>query len=149
MGHNRDPDAGRGRIVPLNASALKALQSWALHFPDREPTHFVFASERYGIAGNNRTPSIHAVDPTKPIKSLKEAWESAKDAACFSEMPLPRPATHSLHPHGRAGRPRPVIASLFGWSTGTTVRMARRYGTHRTVGSRGRGLCPRHTDLGG
>ncbi len=26
------------------------------------------------------------------------------------------------------GVPLPVIASLFGWSTGTTVRMARQYG---------------------
>jgi integrase len=34
-------DAGQGRTVPLNATALKALQGWATNFPDRRPDHFV------------------------------------------------------------------------------------------------------------
>jgi integrase len=62
-----------------------------------------------------------------PIKSLKEAWESAKDRAKV------RCRFHDLRHTActrmvERGVPLPVIASLFAWSTGTTVRMARRYG---------------------
>jgi len=46
-------DAGQGRTVPLNATALKALQGWATNFPDRKAEHFVFAAERYGVAGDD------------------------------------------------------------------------------------------------
>jgi integrase len=69
----------------------------------------------------------HGTDPTKPINSLKESWESAKDRAGV------RCRFHDLRHTACArmierGVPLPVIASLLGWSTGTTVRMARQYG---------------------
>ncbi len=126
VGHSKT-DAGRGRAIPLNGNALRALETWAAHFPGREPGHFLFASERYGIAGNDRAPSVHSTDPTVPIKSLKEAWESAKERAGV------RCRFHDLRHTActrmvERGVPLPVIASIFGWSAGTTVRMARRYG---------------------
>jgi integrase len=48
-------EAGQGRTVPLNATALKALHGWATNFPDRKPEHFVFGAGRYGLAAT--TPS--------------------------------------------------------------------------------------------
>ena len=47
--------AGQGRNIPLNATALAAIQTWATNFPARQPKHFVFASERYGLAATRRT----------------------------------------------------------------------------------------------
>ena len=119
--------AGQGRAIPLNATGLRAIQRWATKFPDRKPEHYVFPAEKYGIAGNSETPHVHSCDPTKPLGSLKEAWESAKDrsnVACrFHD--LRHSACTTLV---ERGVPLPVIASLLGWSAGTTVRMARRYG---------------------
>jgi len=67
------------------------------------------------------------MDPTKPLRSFKESWESAKAA---SKMKC---RFHDLRHSActklvERGVPLPVIASLLGWSAGTTVRMARRYG---------------------
>lgn len=60
-------DAGQGRSIPLNATALKSIQSWATNFPDREPEHFVFPSERYGLAGNDET--LHGIAATRRSSS--------------------------------------------------------------------------------
>jgi integrase len=120
-------DAGQGRAVPLNATALKALQNWATNFPDRKPEHFVFAAERYGLAEDDAKPHVHSMDPTKALKSFKESWESAKATSKV------KCRFHDLRHSActklvERGVPLPVIASLLGWSAGTTVRMARRYG---------------------
>src|SRR5215472_11067881 len=72
--------SGTGRVVPLSQRAAAALGFWSTHFPDREPEHYVFPSERYGGAGDMflHSPKAYHVDPTKPIGSIKEAWESAR-----------------------------------------------------------------------
>jgi len=119
--------AGQGRNIPLNATALGAIQGWATNFPARRPEHFVFASERYGLAGNDATAHSHAADPGKPMGSFKEAWESAKrrsGVTCRFHDLRHSACTRLVE----RGVPLPVIASLFGWSAGTTVRMAKRYG---------------------
>ena len=120
-------EAGHGRIIPLNATALKAIQGWATNFPDRKPGHFVFPAERYGLAGNDATPHAHNCSPEKPLGSLKEAWESAKTTAqvtCRFHDLRHSACTRLVE----RGVPLPVIASILGWSAGTTVRIARRYG---------------------
>src|SRR5207249_2281436 len=83
--------------------------------------------ERYGLAGNDCTSHSHGCDPTKPLGSLKEAWESARDKIAL------KCRFHDLRHSActrlvERGVPLPVIASLLGWSAATTVRMARRYG---------------------
>lgn len=120
-------DAGQGRSIPLNATALEAIQGWATNFPDRRPEHFVFAAERYGLAGDDETAHVHSSDPNKQLGSLKEAWESAKERSgvkCRFHDLRHSACTRLVE----RGVPLPVIASLLGWSAGTTVRMARRYG---------------------
>lgn len=39
-----------GRIIPLNARALSIVSFWAAMFPNRDPNHYVFPSEKYGLA---------------------------------------------------------------------------------------------------
>jgi integrase len=67
-------DYGTGRTIPLNARAMAVLEFWASNFPDRQPTHYVFPSERYGAAGNAFKACAYQTDPTKPIGRWKEAW---------------------------------------------------------------------------
>lgn len=117
--------AGQGRVLPLNPVALEAMETWATHFPDRRPEHYVFAAERYGLAADDGRVHVHSCDPTRPVNSFKEAWESAKRASgiqCRFHDLRHSACTRLLE----RGVPLPVVASLLGWSAGTTVRMARR-----------------------
>jgi integrase len=118
---------GTGRTIPLNARADAVLEFWSSNFPDRQPAHYVFPSERYGAAGNAFKACVYRTDPTKPIGRWKEAWESARDRAGVQCR------FHDLRHTGctrmlEAGVPFPVLAVLMGWSPATTVRMAKRYG---------------------
>lgn len=72
-------EAGTGRTIPLNDRAAKVLEFWAEQFPDREPEHFVFPSERCGAGGDKFEPTVFNIDPTRAITSWKEAWESVKE----------------------------------------------------------------------
>ena len=120
-------DAGTGRVIPVNARAWAVLEFWASNFPDRQPAHYVFPSERYGAAGDDFTPCTYETIPTKPIGRWKEAWKAAKARAKVQCR------FHDLRHTGctrmlEAGVAFPVLAALMGWSPATTVRMAKRYG---------------------
>jgi hypothetical protein len=83
--------------------------------------------ERYGAAGDDFLPCVYDTDPTKPIGSWKEAWEKAR---ADSKV---RCRFHDLRHTGctrmlEAGVPFQVVAELMGWSSATTIRMAKRYG---------------------
>jgi integrase len=126
-------EAGAGRVIPLNSRALSILSFWAGLFPNRDPNHYAFPSEKYGLAqrenerkGSTRT-CVHSTDPTKPIGRWKEAWEAAKIRAGVQCR------FHDLRHTGctrmlEAGVPFSVLAAIMGWSASTTVRMAKRYG---------------------
>src|SRR5215813_4382284 len=123
----------RGPGHSLNARALSLLSFWAGLLPNREPNHYVFPAEKYGIAqrederkGSIRT-YVYDTDPTKPIGRWKEAWEAAKIRAGVECR------FHDLRHTGctrmlEAGVPFSVVATIMGWSPSTTVRMSRRYG---------------------
>jgi len=114
-------EAGAGRVIPLNSRALTILSFWADSFPKREPNHYVFPSERYGLAqiedkhkGATRT-CIHSTDPTKPIGRWENAWESAKTTAgvqCRFHDLRHTGCTRTLE----AGVPFSVPATIMGWS---------------------------------
>ena len=76
---------GEGRVIPLSETAFKALQEWRREFPDAAPSHYVFPTERYGLAGEDGhlegKVMPYAIDPTKPIGSWKVAWTTARTAA--------------------------------------------------------------------
>jgi hypothetical protein len=55
------------------------MKLWAQRLPNREPEHYVFPAEKYGASGNVFEATAYATDPTKPIASIKEAWEGPKD----------------------------------------------------------------------
>lgn len=63
-------EAGTGRVIPLNASAVKALAAWGERFPARKPAHYVFPRCE-GIF------SAALADPTKPTKGWRTAWRTA------------------------------------------------------------------------
>jgi integrase len=134
--------SGTGRIVPLNQRAIAALGYWSTHFPERKAEHYVFPTERYGAAGDKFCAKAYDVDPTKPIGSIKEAWEAAKLRAARILKGVPD-ATAKIAPlpcrfHDlrhtavsrmlSAGVPIAKVAKIVGWSTATMVRMAARYG---------------------
>lgn len=90
-------------------------------------------------------PKPTGSDPTKPIGSIKEAWEAAKLRAAKilkdssndkdSDGPIkPLPCRfHDLRHTAvsrmlNAGVPIAKVAKIVGWSTATMVRMAARYG---------------------
>lgn len=63
-------DAGSGRVIPLNQSALTVLAHWASQKPEATPEQFVFP------ACEN-----HHIDPTRPIASFRTAWRHATKQA--------------------------------------------------------------------
>lgn len=75
---------GTGRGIPLNARILNVLEMWAAQFPDREPSHYVFPSEKCGAKGEEDTFGFtsgvifYDTDPMRPIGDWKEAWEKAR-----------------------------------------------------------------------
>jgi integrase len=127
---------GDGRAVPLNQRALVALHEWPQQFPARKPSHFGFASERVGFAGDEEVPTVFDVDPTKPIGSWKVAWTAARRVAgvtCRWHDMRHTTVTRFLE----RGVPFAVVATIMGWSPASAVRMAKRYGhtsaNHRSV----------------
>jgi integrase len=75
-------DAGSFRTIPLNARAAETLKFWAAEFPNRQPSHFVFPSERYGLHGSTGTfggtVKVYDYDPDKAVSTIQHAWESAR-----------------------------------------------------------------------
>ena len=115
--------------------------------PGRQPTHFVFAREKYGAAGEEDSfgftagPVVYDTDPTRPIGDWKEAWEKAKKRAGVilsgkaqeEESESLKCRFHDLRHTAvtrllEGGVPYPVVASMMGWSAATAIRMAKRYG---------------------
>jgi integrase len=118
---------GTGRIIPLNRRALETLKLWAQRFPNHEPEHYVFPAERYGASGDVFAATVYATDPTKPVASIKEAWEGAKERAglkCRFHDLKHTAVSRMLD----AGVPITKIAKIVGWSPATMVRMSARYG---------------------
>ncbi len=144
-------EAGTGRRIPLNETALATLRFWAANFPDRQPNHFVFPSEKYGEGG-----AVYSSDPERPIGRLKVAWEAAKRRTVDEENEIPAVVCrwHDLR-HTfltrllENGTAFPMISAIMGWSPATTARMAKRYGHVSVEAMRsavdaleGRGIVP-------
>jgi integrase len=74
--------SGTGRTIPLNQRAVETLKFWAQEFPKRQPEHFVFPSEQYGLHGTEGTfggtVQVYDYDPKKPVGTIQSAWQSAK-----------------------------------------------------------------------
>ena len=125
VGKSKTP-SGEGRVVPLNKTAGRVLSTWAQQFPERQPNHYVFPSERVGFSANREISQAYGTDPTTPITSWKVAWTSARKTAgvqCRFHDLRHTCITRLLE----RGVPLSVVASLMGWSPATTTRMAKRY----------------------
>jgi hypothetical protein len=110
----------------------------------------------YGAAGNKFEPKAYDIDATKPINSVKEAWEAAKlrgakilkgvsddrngEAAESADARPEKEKSEALACRFHdlrhtavsrmldAGVPIAKVAKIVGWSPATMVRMAARYG---------------------
>jgi integrase len=136
--------AGTRRTIPMSRRAMAMLEVWAENFPHREPTHYVFPSEKYRQPkkGQKAGTETYTTDPTKHVTSVQNSWESAKEKAAWilagrpdSKDGLPEFVCrfHDLR-HTACTRmiqakiPVPIIAQLVGWSPTTMWEMAQRYG---------------------
>ncbi len=118
--------AGTGRVVPLNQHAVAALTHWRAQFPEAKLEHYIFPSEKYGLAGKGRICS-YKLDPTRPMGRWKTAWKNALRAAgfhCRFHDLRHTVCTRMLE----AGVPISVVSKLMGWSPSTMTRMLDRYG---------------------
>jgi integrase len=118
---------GAGRAVPLNKRALNALTAWAREFPNRRSSHYVFPSEKVGVATDDRIPAVFDTKPETPIGSWKTAWTTARENAgvtCRFHDLRHTTVTRLLE----RGVAFAVVATVLGWSPATSVRMAKRYG---------------------
>lgn len=129
VGESKTP-SGTDRRIPLNTRALSALKGWAQRFPDRQPGHYLFPSERYGAIGNrfkNWRPKAYHTDPNRPLGSWKKAWTTVRKQTgikCRFHDLRHTACTRMLE----GGTPLPVVSSIMGWSASTTVLMTKRYG---------------------
>jgi hypothetical protein len=62
-------EAGAAAPCPLMSGPEGT--GWATNFPQRKHSHFVFASERYGLAGENGQPHSHAFDSREAARQLQ------------------------------------------------------------------------------
>ncbi len=119
---------GRNRIIPLNERALNRLKEWAAKFPDRQPDHFVFPTQRIYIKGKGTNKTLVCIsNPLKHIGGWKRAWSTARKRAgvtCRFHDQRHTSATKMLE----GGVPYPVVASILGWSASTMAAMVKRYG---------------------
>ena len=76
---------GEGRVIPFSNIAEDSLLIWRKLFPDAEPAHYVFPSEKYGLDGENGylsgKPAAYDIQPKVPIGSWKVAWTKARQDA--------------------------------------------------------------------
>jgi integrase len=76
---------GEGRGIPLSQTALQCIKEWRSQFPDAQPAHYVFPSERYGFDGEKGhiegRAKAYDIDVTKPIASWKTSWTLVRSEA--------------------------------------------------------------------
>ena len=53
------------------------LKFWLSAFPDRTREDFLFPSERYGVAGNDRVPCVYNTDTSSPLRRYSMRVSSA------------------------------------------------------------------------
>jgi integrase len=80
---------GEGRIVPLSQTATRCLEEWRSQFPDAQPEHYVFPSERYGLDGEDgyltgKAGKPYEIRTDTPIGSWKVSWTAARAVAKVS-----------------------------------------------------------------
>lgn len=65
-------EAGKGRIIPLNTDAFRAMLEWQAKFPDAKLEHYIFPFTDQ----KHKTP-----DPMRPTRGWRTAWEHALERA--------------------------------------------------------------------
>ncbi|HYH00951.1 MAG TPA: tyrosine-type recombinase/integrase [Terriglobales bacterium] len=67
-------EAGRGRVIPLNAVAFRAMKDYAAQFPTRQADDFVFPSEHYGGSHDKfKKVKVYGTNVKKHITSRRHS----------------------------------------------------------------------------
>jgi integrase len=125
VGHSKT-STGTLRKILLNREAMTTLKEFADLFPERQPDHYLFPTEKCGGLDSEGNLRYYNRDPTKPIVSWKTAWNAARLRAnvqcrfhdlrhtAFTQMVL-------------KGTSVPQVALVAGWSASNTVLMIKKY----------------------
>ena len=109
---------GEGRLVPLSATALRVISEWRANFPDAQPEHFVFPTEKVGLRGEegylHGRSVAYAIDPTTPIGSWKVAFAGALKKAGF-KCRWHDLRHSSVSRTGEGGASDQTLLALYGW----------------------------------
>jgi integrase len=103
---------------------------------DRQPDHYVFPSERYGLDGNegrlHAVTKVWALDPSQPMGSLKSAWTTCrKTAGVWCRL---HDLRHTfISALGDAGVPESTMKAIAGWMS---AKMLERYSHTRNEAKR-------------
>ena len=141
LGHDKTK-AGSGRTIPLSRRGIETLKFWSQSFPNRVDRDFVFPREKYATAGAEDTLGftqnviVLESDPSRPIGSVKEAWEYARKRARLQNIRIHDIRHSAVSRMIQGGVPLPLLARIVGWSAGTMARMAARYGHFTTESMR-------------
>ena len=144
-------DSGSGRVIPLNTRAAAVLDFWASNFPDRQPAHYMFPSERYGAAGDAFKSFLRLQHrPDEADWPLEGSVGSRQDASRRA-VSVPRSSAYRLHPHAGGGCTFPADRPDHGLEHGDddpngealwshwARRFAKRGGEHLLIGKAKRG----------
>ena len=127
---------GEGRLIPLNDEAYEMLLEWRSKFPNVQPDHYVFPSERYGFDGEvghlHGVVAVWGCDPTKPMASIKTSWTTCrKRAGVWCRL---HDLRHTfISALGEAGTPESTLKSIAGWMS---AKMLERYSHTRSQAKR-------------
>ena len=127
---------GEGRVIPLNEEAYDILVEWRSRFPNVQPDHYVFPSERYGFDGEkgrlNGAVAVWNLDPTQPMGSMKTAWTTCRKVAGV-KCRL-HDARHTvISALGEADVPESTMKAIAGWMS---AKMLERYSHTRNQAKR-------------
>ena len=110
--------------MPLSDTAMQAMQEWRARFPDAQPGHYVFPSERYALFGKKgefggRVQPCETF-PDRPIGSWKTAWKAAKKTAGVEARwhDLRHTAVSRV---AAGGATDGTLQAIFGWISPTMI----------------------------
>ena len=93
-------EAGAGRPIPLNDRARMVLDMWAAHFPNREAEHYLFPTEKCGVAGDDSKPYVYGYGPDRANRRLEGGLGSCEGTG-EGRLRLSRLPARGLHSDAR------------------------------------------------
>ena len=113
---------GTGRVVSLNKTAQEVFKAWRSNFPNAQPKHYVFPSERYKLKKGG-TSEVYHCNPNKHTAGWKRSFYTARELADVSARWHDMRHT-CVSDAAASGAMDQTLIALFGWMSN---RMLARY----------------------